>query len=685
MLQNDDAGSLRRGRFRYLPVVPGRMEFAEEVRRAVLTDRPQVVAVELPSTLESVFLRAVERLPELSVILYTAKKDESVYIPVEITDPFIEAIRSAHEVGAGVFLVDPDVGERPHLSDSYPDSYALRRLSYAQYVERYRLHPQPTSFELQRHAAGIAWKLQSCDPLAQVLVVISLNLLDHVLDAMQAPQAEPLAQVRREGVQVLNLHPDCLAEVLLECPFLQSVYEMRRYGIGVHPGSNDETFPPAYREIGAFTLIEAPEDPHQELETTVRNSARHVGWSPAEAGPGDLESAAPETRDSLVETAADELEVPTPPNRFHFMDRQRLNFRLFAEAERRYEKSTREKVAHWQRRVYSRYCRNLALLSKNLVASLFDQTVASRSIVDDNFAWELWTLGASHLHQKVSSDLMTVNISGEELWLNMKRIRLRRRLPREKARVRPLGLKGRKKEKFPGEWAEKFDGQGICSYPPEDIVLENYGLFLKKKGKSILSEERSHTEPFSTSLLDGIDIRETLRNWHEGKLYVRQFQKVSGEVGAVVVIFDEDPQNHYSWRMTWLGEHSQESDMAFYSTNPYEQVVGPGITRAEYGGFLLSYPPRRMLDVWHDPDYWFAESKAETLLLASLDYTLERFVVYVAARPPRSLFKTVASRLGRKIIYIPIGQLSPVSLKKIRAVHVLDGHNKRPIAKDYIW
>ena len=31
-----DPGSLKRGRFTYLPVVPGRMEFAVEVRRAIL-------------------------------------------------------------------------------------------------------------------------------------------------------------------------------------------------------------------------------------------------------------------------------------------------------------------------------------------------------------------------------------------------------------------------------------------------------------------------------------------------------------------------------------------------------------------------------------------------------------------------------------------------------------------------
>jgi hypothetical protein len=60
-------------------------------------------------------------------------------------------------------------------------------------------------------------------------------------------------------------------------------------------------------------------------------------------------------------------------------------------------------------------------------------------------------------------------------------------------------------------------------------------------------------------------------------------------------------------------------------------------------------------------------------------------VVYVAAQPPRSIFKAIATRASRTIIYIPLGQLSPVSLKKIRVVHVLDGYEKREIAKDYLW
>jgi hypothetical protein len=57
----------------------------------------------------------------------------------------------------------------------------------------------------------------------------------------------------------------------------------------------------------------------------------------------------------------------------------------------------------------------------------------------------------------------------------------------------------------------------------------------------------------------------------------------------------------------------------------------------------------------------------------------------VASKPPRSVFRNTAARLGRSIIYLPIGQLSPAKLKKIRVVHVLDGYQRRRDAKEYLW
>jgi hypothetical protein len=601
-----DPGSLRRGNFTYFPVAPGRLEFALELRRLILAERPRVVAVELPGALEDVYLQALARMPQMSVIVYPDAHDDerAIYVPVEPCDPFTEAVRTGIDASAEIVFLEPDVAERPHVPDNYPDTYAIRRIGLDRYIEAYRLWPIARTEEIDAHAAAMAWKLQGTDPLASVLVVVSLNMLDPLLDAMERPQDPPSYQRHAFEPRLINPHPDCLVEITAEYPFLQERYE--RFRAAMEP-------------------------------------------------------------DPLI-------------------DRPRTQLDLFHEAEKEYAVNTGDKIEYWQRRMLARFTRNLAQISSDLTASVFDLTVAARSVVDDNYAWEVWQMANRYPAQRDSSEMLeTLNLSGEQIWLSTRKLRLRRRLPRMKQRLLPRGLKKRKKEKSAGEWARQTTGDAICSYPLEDIVIEDYGRFLKQKAKSMVSEERMRTEPFTTSILDGIDIRETIRNWHVGKIYVRQLDRIAGDVGAVVVIFDEDRDDRYRYLTTWLGEHQNESDMAFYSTFPFEHIVGPGIGRAEYGGLLMTLPPRRMYDVWSDPDYEFALSKPERLLLAALDYSMERHVVYVGPKPPRSIFRSIAAHLGRNIMYIPLGALSPTKLKRLRVVHVLDSYDRRKDAKDYIW
>jgi hypothetical protein len=602
------SGGLNRGKVRYFPVVPGKLEFALELRKLLLDARPGVEAVELPGFLASCYQRALARLPEMSVILYHDEDgdDRAIYVPVEPCDAFVEALRTAEEIGAQVIFLEPDSAERPHLPDTYPDTYATRRIGLDPYIEAYRVYPQMRTEEVTAHASAMAWKLQGADPEATVVAVVALNMLDPLLDAMEIPQAPP-GRGKKYHPELLNPHPDCLAEITIEFPYLQERYEFFRLGMS--------------------------------------------------AGPAD---------DKVL-------------------DRPRVQFDLMREAEGKYTLSTGEKLAHWQRRMIARFTRNLAHITGDLVASVYDLAVAARSVVDDNYGWEVWQMANRYLAQHEVSDLDTVRLNASEIWFNTKRLRIRRRLPRAKQRLKPAGLKPRKREKFAGEWAEQTTGEAICSYPPEDLVIEEYGRFVKQKAKAILSEERVRVEPFTTSILDGIDIRETIRNWHRHKIFVRSADRLAGEVGSLVVIFDEDRDDRYTYLTTWLGEHQNESDMAFYSTHPFDNIVGPGIGRAEYGGLLMTLPPRRLYDVWSDPDYEFAESKPERLLMAALDYSVERFVVYVAAKPPRSIFRSIAAHLNRKILYVPIGQLSPTKVKRLRVVHVLDSYARRAEAKEYIW
>jgi hypothetical protein len=370
-------------------------------------------------------------------------------------------------------------------------------------------------------------------------------------------------------------------------------------------------------------------------------------------------------------------------------DRLKIIGRMINAARITHRKNNKEELTHNQIRILNRFARNYALLTGNLVPNFYQLIIAARGVADDNFAYEVWETGSMYPWQTEEPALPVLRLRGEDLFLDQKRIRFHRRLKSMRRRLVPVPVRKKKREQYPGQWREGFKGYSICSYPPEDVVIEGYGQRLKKRALEIKSEENFRIAPFTCSIQDGLDIRETIRDLVKEKIYVRQERPFRGKVGSVVVIFspdlpDKDGMEEYPWCVTWLGEHSQESDMAFYSSPAGEVMDGPGISRCQYGGFMLTYPPLRVYDIWKDPFFDLARNKPERLLMAALDYSLEKHVVYVAATPPSGWCKSLAARLGKTIIYLPIGIFSPVTLKKIRQFHVLDGHAVRTWAPSYI-
>lgn len=372
--------------------------------------------------------------------------------------------------------------------------------------------------------------------------------------------------------------------------------------------------------------------------------------------------------------------LPFPP------DRQKLYYQLYKDAASQYRETTGHSFEGYHLRTLMKFVRNYALTKGQLMPNLFQILSAAKGCVDHNYAYEVWALATDYPYRRNIDSLPELHLTIEEVWGHSKIIRFHMKLP---SRKNPFFNKKRKdRSTFNFHPPSPFS---ICSHTPEDVVVENFGEFLKKKGKQILTEEGARTVPFSGSLEEGIDTKETIRHWHEHKIFVKIKGKPPGGVGSIVVIFDEDsdPEQQkpekYPWKTTWIGEHSQESDMAFYATPMNANIVGPGISRCEYGGFMMSYPPRRMYDVWTDPDYSECRSKAEVLLMAAIDYSVKPLITYVASKPPRSFLKSFAKRYGKKVVYLPYGQLSPVTLNKIRIFHVLSGRDKRDIAGDYIF
>jgi hypothetical protein len=259
------------------------------------------------------------------------------------------------------------------------------------------------------------------------------------------------------------------------------------------------------------------------------------------------------------------------------------------------------------------------------------------------------------------------------------------RLPGQALSWRSCELKLRPPERDRTLWKQRWDPFGMCSWPPEDDRIESFHRHVRDQAKAVLGADLARSEKFTTSVRDGLDIRETLRNWHTGDIYVKVIPPSRGSVEAVVFLFEipADPKV-YTNRATWYAEHAEESTLAFYATDHMANLVGPGIAQADYGGALFLFPPRPIPDIWTDPRLDFADTLEERLLAGAFLHSRERHVAVVSPRPPQASWRRLARRFGRKIVHLPLKRFGGQLIERLRRFHVLNGRTVRSYAADFI-
>jgi hypothetical protein len=201
----------------------------------------------------------------------------------------------------------------------------------------------------------------------------------------------------------------------------------------------------------------------------------------------------------------------------------------------------------------------------------------------------------------------------------------------------------------------------------------------------LLGNDLARSEKFTTSLKDGLDIRETLRNWHTGELFVKVLPPTRGSLDCVIMLFDSpaDPRD-YPWRVTWHAEHHDESTLALFATNFHQNMVGPGIGQATYGGAVFLFPPRPIPDVWTNKRFDFADTLEERVLAAGCCHAHERHVALLSVAPPGPVFRQIAKRFGKKLVHVPLGRFSQEMIQQLRMFHVLNGTQIRSFAAHFI-
>ena len=239
--------------------------------------------------------------------------------------------------------------------------------------------------------------------------------------------------------------------------------------------------------------------------------------------------------------------------------------------------------------IYFRYIRNLSLLDRRLTPDLYTLIVAAKQTAGDDFALALAETARSYPCGPAEPDGESSGFDPDEIRVcadgNPPGRAARSGAPaRWSAGCRAMRLSWRTCELRPKpekdeqtRWRQRWDPFGMCSWPPEDDRIESFHRHVRDQAKAIMGADLARTEKFTTSVRDGIDIRETLRNWHTGELYVKVVPPSRGTIEVVVFLFDlpADPEV-YTNRTTWYAEHTEESTLSLLCDGPDEEPGRPG-------------------------------------------------------------------------------------------------------------
>lgn len=625
-----------------VPVIHGSGDSALAVRRLLLEESFDCVAVPLPPSFQQPVERAIELLPAPSLVLQRAMPEyrtewtpeadqrdeeddddefddvaEASYVPIDPCQPVIMALRVAMGEHLPRAFIDLETNRFRPTTQALPDAYALRQVALERFAAAMlpAIPPlpegQPT--DRVRHMASRLRELES--RYSSILVVCSVLHWPWLREAYVERLATEATDDLVEEPDNFAIDPRTLVFLLGELPFITGLYERAR------------------AELEADENLSI--DGVKELLVAARAAYRH-----------------------------------------EFQGRAR-------------------KISPHLLRQCLKYIRNLSLIERRLTPDLYTIVTAAKQCAGDQFALHVAEKARSYLEgdPEHAPPVSQPPLPWAEMKIGIDRgtlpdgetLELVSRLPGPPVHWRSMELSRRPKREDLERWQMRWNPYSHCSWPPEDTQIENFRTHVFDRARAIMGQDLARTEKFTTSVMDGIDIRDTLRHWYDNEIYVKVLPPAKGFLDCVVMLFDSpaDPRQ-YPWRTTWFAEHEEESTLALFATNFQQDMVGPGIAVATYGGAMFLYPPRPIRDIWTDRSLDFCTTLEERLLAAGCKHALSPHVVLLSAAPPGAGWRRLARQYKKKLVHVPLGQFSDSTIQQLRIVHVLNGKNVRSYAAHFI-
>src|SRR5262249_48382042 len=240
-------------RITVLPIIHGSGDCALEVRRVMLEEKFDCLAVPLPPSFQHAVERAIEHLPAITVVTqaeapqaYSTEwnpdreaedgdgPDDELpavsYVPVDPCQPVIAALRIALQEQLPRAFIDLETAVFKPLSAGFPDPYALKQVPLEKFAAAVlaavpRLPPGQPTDRVVTMAANLR-RLE--ERYHSILLVVSILDWPWIKDACYSKTPVETADDVVESTGIHALDPKTLLFVLGELPFITGLYERAR-------------------------------------------------------------------------------------------------------------------------------------------------------------------------------------------------------------------------------------------------------------------------------------------------------------------------------------------------------------------------------------------------------------------------------------------------------------------------
>jgi hypothetical protein len=627
------------GSLTIIPVVHGSASYAVAVRRYLLENEFDCIAIPLPLSFREPVLQGVHSLPVPSVVVQPQQRkpygtdgdswtgdagagSESLpvasYVPIDPCQAVIAAIRFALAERIPVEFIGREGAVKEEMGKVVSDPFALRETT----IERYCAATLPTIARPTSPA-----RVQSIDQLA-------IRCLD-------------LRNSYRRSVVLCEL---------ADWPWIRErIQDLKR------------------REFSETPASEAPLDPDDEVESATnyavdpRTLLFLLGELPFITG---LYERARQTLDddaSLVVDGIKELLISARQS-------------YVADLGNRARKITPLLLSQCLK-----YIRNLTLLERRFSPSFYTIAQSCQQILGDQYTIHLVEAAKNYPYddmlpwQSLRMGIGQAHLPDEGL------VRMISRLPGPPVTWQNLELNRPPMKADTRKWSMRWNPYQQCSWPEEDTRIESFRNRVVERAQGLIGADLARSEKFTTSLKDGLDLRETLRHWYDGSLYVKVVPPSIGNLDAALMLFDNEPDpQEYSWRSTWFAEHAQESTLAFFATPFQKMMLGPGVAVSTYGGALFLFPPRTIEDIWTDERLDFVDTLEQRLVAAACMHSEARHIACLSWTAPGLALKKIAKMFKRSLVHVPLSHFSDSTVQQLRTFHVLNGQHVRSYAAHFI-